>query len=144
MSNSTILSDKSYTLFLSSADKVSGTNNSANFNVNWDSFLPREYSIYKVTFSFQSGGGNYKDTQFTAVSTNGVLTCATILNGLLTFTTANMNAAGFTPTGKAGIYIGQQITGTGITNLILQDTEQGRDHRHQETQHILSQITVKI
>jgi hypothetical protein len=113
MSNSTILSDRSYTLFLSSADKVSGTNNSANFNVNWDSFLPREYSIHKVTFSFQSGGGNYKDTQFTAVSTNDIAACATIVNGLLT--TANMNAAGFTPTGKAGIYIGQQITGTGIT-----------------------------
>jgi hypothetical protein len=72
MSNSTILSDRSYTLFLSSADKVSGTNNSANFDVNWDSFLPREYSIFKVTFSFQSGGGNYKDTQFTA---DGVLNC---------------------------------------------------------------------
>ena len=40
-----------------------------------------------------------------------------IVNYTLTFTSANMNAAGFTPTGNAGIYIGQQITGTGITNL---------------------------
>jgi hypothetical protein len=27
-----------------------------------------------------------------------------------------MNAVGFTPTGNAGIYIAQQITGTRITN----------------------------
>lgn len=47
------LETKTYTLFLASADKVSGTNNSAVFNVNWDSFLPREYDTYKVTFSYQ-------------------------------------------------------------------------------------------
>jgi len=60
MSNSTILADRSYTLFLSS----NGTNNSANFDVNWDSVFPREYSIFKVTFSFQSGSGNYNLQQF--------------------------------------------------------------------------------
>ena len=37
------LETKTYTLFLSSTDKVSGTNNSATFNVNWDAFLPREF-----------------------------------------------------------------------------------------------------
>jgi hypothetical protein len=60
------LETKSYTLFISSNDKVSGTNNNATFNINWDSFLPREYDTYKLAFSFQTGGGNYKDnTQFT-------------------------------------------------------------------------------
>jgi hypothetical protein len=64
------LETKSYTLFISSADKVSGTNNQASFNINWDSFLPREYDTYKLGFSFQTGGGNYKDnTQFSSTGT---------------------------------------------------------------------------
>jgi hypothetical protein len=48
------LETKSYTLFISSNDKVDGTNNNATFNINWDSFLPREYDTYKLGFSFQT------------------------------------------------------------------------------------------
>lgn len=63
---------RSYTLFISSSDKVSGSNNNANFNVNWDDFLPREFSTYKMSFSYQSGGGNYKDSVLTSAVVNNI------------------------------------------------------------------------
>ena len=53
------LDKNSYTLFLNSSDKVSGTNNNANYDVNWDDFLPRDINNYKVVFSFQTAGGYY-------------------------------------------------------------------------------------
>ena len=59
------LETKSYTVFLSSVDKASGNNNSATFQINWADFLPRKFTTYKMSFSFQSGGGNYKDSSFT-------------------------------------------------------------------------------
>jgi hypothetical protein len=97
------LETKSYTLFLSSSDKISGTNNNATFNVNWFSFLPREYDTYKVGFSFQSGGGKYTDTTFTqTVGTSN------ILNGTLTI------AAGSTL--SSAVKIGQLLTGTNIAS----------------------------
>jgi hypothetical protein len=55
------LDKNSYTLFLNSTDKVSGTNNNANYQVNWDDFLPRDIDNYKVVFSFQTAGGYYRD-----------------------------------------------------------------------------------
>jgi hypothetical protein len=55
------LDKNSYTLFLNSTDKVSGTNNNANYDVNWDDFLPRDIDNYKVVFSFQTAGGYYRD-----------------------------------------------------------------------------------
>jgi hypothetical protein len=55
------LEHETYTLFISSDDKVSGTNNDAIFDINWDDFLPRKYQSYKVVFSFQTSGGAYKD-----------------------------------------------------------------------------------
>jgi len=64
------MNSRSYTLFISSSDKVSGNNNSATYNINWDDFLPRDYSVYKMGFSFQSGGGNYKDTAITQFSSS--------------------------------------------------------------------------
>jgi len=59
--NITFLDSPSYTLYLSSNDKVSGNNNSCTFNVNWDSFLSRDYDRYKVRYSFMTSGGFYKD-----------------------------------------------------------------------------------
>jgi hypothetical protein len=59
--SSNILDKISYTLFLDSDDKVSGTNNNATFNINWVAFLPMKYSYYKVIFNFQTVGGYYKD-----------------------------------------------------------------------------------
>ncbi len=59
--NIDFLDTPSYTLYLSSNDKVSGSNNNCTFNVNWDSFLSRDYDQYKVCYSFLTSGGNYKD-----------------------------------------------------------------------------------
>lgn len=101
------LETKSYTLFLSSSDKVSGTNNNATFNVNWDSFLPREFDTYKVSFSYQSGGGNYKDSSFYATPASYATGTATILNNLLSITSNTLTAQTFT----GNFNIGQQITG---------------------------------
>ena len=55
------LDKNSYTLFLNSSDKVSGTNNNANYDVNWDDFLPRDIESFKVVYSFQTAGGYYRD-----------------------------------------------------------------------------------
>lgn len=59
--NIDFLDTPSYTLYLSSDDKVTGSNNNATFNVNWASFLPRDYDQFKVCYSFLTAGGNYKD-----------------------------------------------------------------------------------
>ena len=45
------LENKSYTLFLSSTDKITGTNNNASFQINWDDFLPRNFLDFKMNFS---------------------------------------------------------------------------------------------
>ena len=42
-------------------DKISGTNNNGQYNINWDDFLPRGYNFFKMTFNFQTSGGYYKD-----------------------------------------------------------------------------------
>lgn len=56
-----ILEERSYVLYLNSVDKVSGTNNAATFNVDWQDFLPTNFNEYKVIWSFQTTGGYYKD-----------------------------------------------------------------------------------
>ena len=56
------MATKNYTLYLASADKVSGTNNNAVFNVNWESFLPRDFDTYQITFNFSATAGFYRDT----------------------------------------------------------------------------------
>lgn len=62
---------KGYNLYLSSSDKISGTtNNNASFNINFDSFLPRDYDSYEITFSFQTAAGYYKDVGNTSVYSN--------------------------------------------------------------------------
>ena len=40
---------------------MSGKNNNATFQINWNDFLPRNYKYYNVTFSFQTSPGFYKD-----------------------------------------------------------------------------------
>ena len=57
------MADRKYNLYLASSDKITGSaNNNANYNIIWDSFLPRVYDQYELTFNFQSTGGYYKDT----------------------------------------------------------------------------------
>jgi len=112
------LETKSYTLFISSVDKVSGTNNNATFDVNWDSFLPREYDTYKVAYSFQTAGGQYKDnTQFTSTGT-------WTFNGSQLTIPASQTYTGTLKVGmfitgssliKAGTYITARVSGTGTS-----------------------------
>jgi hypothetical protein len=64
--NIDFLDKKTFTLFLSSNDKVSGTNHQATFNINWASFLPQDYTTFKVVYSFQTAGGYYVDTTGTS------------------------------------------------------------------------------
>ena len=124
------LETKSYTLFISSNDKVSGTNNNATFNINWDSFLAREYDTYKLAFSFQTGGGNYKDNQQFSTSAswtfNGntltIPTGSTYNNSLkvgmfITGTSASLKVGTYitgygTGTGNGGTYYVSQFYGT--------------------------------
>ena len=51
---------KTYNLYLSSNDKISGTHNNPTFNVNWDTFLPRN-KYFSVNFSFVSCAAQYAD-----------------------------------------------------------------------------------
>ena len=55
------MATKNYNLYLSSNDKVSGTNNNAVFNVNWEAFLPRDFDTYQITFNMNVVAGYYKD-----------------------------------------------------------------------------------
>ena len=50
---------KTYNLYLSSNDKISGAHNNPTFIVNWD-FLPRN-KFFSVNFSFVSCAGQYSD-----------------------------------------------------------------------------------
>ena len=68
------LDKNSYTLFLNSSDKVSGTNNNANYDVNWDAFLPRDIEYFKVVYSFQTAGGYYRDNFCTFKNTTSLFT----------------------------------------------------------------------
>jgi hypothetical protein len=61
-----IIDSTTYTLVINSADKISGTNNNATFQVNWMDFLPLKYSLYKIAFSYQTVGGSYSDGTFSS------------------------------------------------------------------------------
>ena len=105
------LQTTSYNLYISSNDKVSGTNNNGVYQVNWNDFLPRDYSTYTMSFSFQSGGGSYKDTaaSFTAsIAITGVMT-------LSAFTAGGYITVGQLVSGTgvpSGTFITSQLTGT--------------------------------
>ena len=68
--------DTTYTLVINSADKVSGANNQATFQVNWKDFLPAEYDRYKMVFTFQTTGGYYSDNVYSTTSTSTSATSA--------------------------------------------------------------------
>jgi hypothetical protein len=53
---------RNYTLYINSADKISGTNNNAIFYVEWENFLPNTFNEYKMAWCMQTTGGYYKDT----------------------------------------------------------------------------------
>ena len=54
---------KVYNFYISSMDKLGlSTNNNASFNILWDTILPKDnVNFYKVSFSFQTSAGYYKD-----------------------------------------------------------------------------------
>jgi len=56
----------SYSDVISSADKISGTNNNGFYNISWDTLLPRQYEKYKVAFTFQTTAGTYKDQTYSS------------------------------------------------------------------------------
>ena len=58
--------NKTYTLFINSNNKISGTNNNATYQINWD-FLPHDVQNFKIAFSFNTSSGYYKDNTATPI-----------------------------------------------------------------------------
>ena len=88
-----------YTVFISSTDKVSGTNNNGTYQINWDDILPRNYNNFKMAFTFQTGGGKYQDGMYATFT-------ATVAGAILTVTAMS--------TGSQAIQMGQMIQGGSV------------------------------
>jgi len=72
---------KKYNLYLSSVDKVSGTNNNATFNINW-TFLGTQYKEFDIQFIFVSAGGIFTDnSNVTPILYNSVIKLSSNLVG---------------------------------------------------------------
>jgi hypothetical protein len=69
---------KTYVVVLNSNNKTTGTNNQAQFNIDY-SFLPKNYQYYKMNYSFQSVGGVYSDKilEFGGSTSGNTLTVST-------------------------------------------------------------------
>ena len=65
-----VVDTTTYSLVINSADRISGTNNNATYQINWRDFLPDNFNTYKVAFSFQTIGGYYSDGTFSTAGTN--------------------------------------------------------------------------
>ena len=108
---------ETYTLYINSNDKISGTNNNGQYLVNWNDFLPSGYNFFKMLFSFQTSGGFYKDFSGTATTsitgtsstTHSSAITQTISVALSNGTTATLSAA------NSNIYIGMTVTNASIT-----------------------------
>ena len=74
------LEKQTYTLFINSNDKISGTNNNGYYDIHWDDFLPRDYTAYKMIYSFQTTGGYYGDGTYS--STRYVFSTAKVIMNL--------------------------------------------------------------
>jgi hypothetical protein len=103
------LETKTYTLFISSNDRISGNHNNGVYQVNWDDFLPKQFTDYKMTMAFQSSGGNYKDSSFANSQGN---TGSVGTNTITLTTTYNTNKpyVGMTLTGDNKIPVNTYIT----------------------------------
>ena len=116
------LDKKSYTVFLNSTDKVSGNNNNATYQINWDDFLPRDVDFYKLVFSFQTSGGYYRDnySQF-QISAIGATATPTFEYALFPTYNAISNTTSIIISAITGIfYAGNSISLNGTNYLILQ------------------------
>jgi hypothetical protein len=127
------LDKTSYTVFLSSNDKVGGSNNNANYQVNWDNILPRKINKYKLVYSFQTAGGYYKDnySQFqisaigTIITPSFSCTLAPIYNAstgylslIVTTVTGVLYANNYVTIVGSNYNIIQGVSGTGQTLII--------------------------
>jgi len=63
------LEKKTYTLYLNSNNSLTTSINNTSFHVDYSTFLPEEYNLYKVRFNFVSVGGFYKDGSYNGVYT---------------------------------------------------------------------------
>ena len=108
------MATKNYNLYLSSSDKLSGgKNNNANFNVNWDLFLPRDFDTYQVTFNFNATAGYYKDISNTTVYSH----CKIVLDTQgRSFTYDTSNSGNSLTLGYANREPSNAITSTGGFN----------------------------
>ena len=67
---------ESYTIYLNSSDKQTGTNNNATFYIDWNKILKQDENVkYKVSFSITVANGYYKDV-------TGVATTYTVFTQL--------------------------------------------------------------
>jgi hypothetical protein len=94
-----ILNKTTYNLYLSSNDRVGGTNNNATYQVNFDDFLPRKYNNYKMIWNLSTTGGLYKDTTSISANVNAIIT-----TGVATLTFGS----------TTGMFIGMSVSGVGI------------------------------
>lgn len=73
MSSSMPIENKnSYILYMSSEDKIDGSNNSATFNIDWENFLPAKYREYKVDLSLKTNAGYYLDVSGATLTTKSL------------------------------------------------------------------------
>ena len=89
---------------INSADKISGTNNNATYQVNWRDFLPDNVQCYKVAFSFQTIGGYYGDGLFSSQGSNIGATASTTNSAI-----ANNNVSTITLTSVVNLVVGQVV-----------------------------------
>ena len=94
-----ILNKTTYNLYLSSNDRVGGTNNNATYQVNFDDFLPRKYNNYKMIWNLSTTGGLYKDTTSINANVNAIIATG---NTTLVFASTT------------GMFIGMSVSGVGI------------------------------
>ena len=99
-----VVDSTSYTLVINSADKISGTNNNATYQVNWRDFLPDNFQCYKVAFSFQTIGGYYGDGIFSSQGSNIGSVLSTTNSAV-----ANNNVTTITLTSAVNLVVGQVV-----------------------------------
>ena len=105
-----------YTVFISSNDKVSGSNNNGTYQINWDDLLPRNYNNFKMAFTFQTGGGKYADgmyATFTATVAGAILTVSAMIAGSQPIQMGQMIQGGAVIGTTTTYYISAFGTGTG-------------------------------
>ena len=99
-----VVDSTSYTLVINLADKISGTNNNATYQVNWRDYLPDNYQCYKVAFSFQTISGYYGDGLFSSQGTNIGAVSSTTNSAI-----ANNNVTTITLTSVINCVVGQVV-----------------------------------